>query len=429
MSKLFGSRVVRNAGWLIAGKILHMILSFFVSLLTARYLGPGNFGLINYAGAYTTFFFSLCTLGINSVLVKEFVDAPEEAGTVVGTTLVLRFVSSTCSMLTILGISLFIDRNEPTTVWVVALCSLGLVFQIFDTFNYWFQYRLLSKYCALATTVGYLVISAYKIILLILQKSVIWFAVSSALDYAVIAAFLWVSYRRNDGPPLRFSMARAKALLGKSYHFILSGLMISIYGGTDRLMLKHMMNETEVGYYSTALAVCNLWVFLLSAIIDSVKPVIMEQHRENREKYLQMNRQLYAAIFYVSCFVSLIFVLLGDFIIKILYGQAYLPAAGPLKIITWYTAFSYLGVAREIWVVCENRQKHLKYLYVGAAALNVILNALMIPQMGASGAALASLITQISTVFVFPALIRDLRPNTVMVAQAVALRGIREKKP
>lgn len=109
-----------------------------------------------------------------------------------------------------------------------------------------------------------------------------------------------------------------------------------------------------------------------------------------------------------------------------MYGEAYLPTVGPLRIVTWYTAFSYLGVARNAWGVSENKQNYLKYLYVGAAVTNVVLNAILIPGFGASGAAAASLITQISTILVFPALIKDLRPNAVMMMQAITLKGIRK---
>lgn len=424
-SKLLGNRIAKNAGWIIGGKIIHIILSLFVSLLTARYLGPSNYGLINYAGAYTTFFFSLCTLGINSILVKELVDEPDLEGTTLGTTLILRFISSTFSLLTIIGISMIVDRGEPTTIWVVALCSMGLVFQIFDTFNYWFQYRLQSKFCALATTIGYIIVSGYKLLMLALDMSVEWFAVSSSVDYAIVAACLGIAYKKKGGKKLRFSWKKAKELLGNGYHFILSGLMVAVYGATDRLMLKHILGEIEVGYYSTALAVCNLWVFLLSAIIDSMKPVILQQHKTDKNNYLRMNRQLYAIVFYISVVVSLVFVILGDFIIKLLYGKAYLPAAAPLKVITWYTAFSYLGVAREAWVVSENKQKYLKFLYAGAAVLNVILNAVFIPVWGASGAAAASLITQISTIFIFPVLIKDLRPNAKLMMESILLRKLK----
>ena len=105
-----------------------------------------------------------------------------------------------------------------------------------------------------------------------------------------------------------------------------------------------------------------------------------------------------------------------------------MPAVGPLRIVVWYTAFSYLGVARNAWMVCENRQKYLKYLYVSAAALNVVLNLALIPLWGASGAAAASLITQASTTILLPALIRPLRPNTKLMLDAVLLRGVLPEK-
>ena len=75
-------------------------------------------------------------------------------------------------------------------------------------------------------------------------------------------------------------------------------------------------------------------------------------------------------------------------------------------------------------MVCENKQKYLKYLYVSAAALNVVLNFALIPSWGASGAAAASLITQTSTTILLPALIRPLRPNTKLMLDAVLLRDI-----
>ena len=69
-------------------------------------------------------------------------------------------------------------------------------------------------------------------------------------------------------------------------------------------------------------------------------------------------------------------------------------------------------------------QKYLKYIYVGSACINVILNLFMIPVMGTCGAALASLITQISTVLILPYFIKDLRPNAKMMTEAILLRDV-----
>ena len=94
IQKILKSKVTKNAGWLIGGRVYHMALAFVVGLLTARYLGPGNYGLINYAATYTAFFSSFCTLGINSVIVKNFVDHPEEEGETIGSAIILRAISS-----------------------------------------------------------------------------------------------------------------------------------------------------------------------------------------------------------------------------------------------------------------------------------------------------------------------------------------------
>ena len=422
------NKVVRNAGWIIGGKVANKLLAFIVGIFAARYLGPGNYGLINYAAAYATFFASLCTLGINSVIVKNFVDHPEQEGETIGTTLLLRAASSLLSALAIIGIVSIVDRGERLTVAVTALYSVGLVFQVFDTLNYWFQARLQSKYSAIAELASYAAMSVYKIVLLALGKSVEWFALASALDYTVLAAFLLVAYFKNGGTKFRCSLKKAKELLRSSSSFIIAGLMVSIYACTDKLMLKQMLGENAVGHYSLALTVSVSWAFILAAIIDSLYPEIVQSFQKDRLRYERKNRQLYAIVFYVSLFVSAMICLVAKPFILILYGESYMPAVEPLRIVVWYTAFSYLGVARNAWMVCENRQKYLKYLYISAAALNVVLNLALIPPWGASGAAAASLITQISTTFLLPAVIKPLRLNCRLMLDAVFLRDVLPKK-
>ena len=424
---LLRNKVVKNAGWIIGGRVVHMLCAFVVSLLTARYLGPGNYGLINYATAYTTFFYSICTLGINSILVKGLIDEPENEGETLGTSLVLQGIASILSSLMIIGIVKLVDGQEAITVIVTALCTIGLVFRVFETVQYWFQAHLLSKYSAITSTVAYILTSVYRLILLIQGRSVTWFALATAIDYLAVAVLLLVFYKKSRGPKLSFSKRQVKRLLKMGVPFILAGLMVSIYGNSDKFMLKHMIGEAEVGYYSTAYSLCNTWVFVLSAIIDSMYPVIMESHKNNYAKYEQQNKLMYAIVFYVSVIVSILFVIFARPVVRILYGEAYLPSIEPLQVITWYVAFSYLGVARNAWIVSENLQKYITPIYAGAAVTNIVINYLLIPIWGATGAAVASLITQISTVFFFPLLIKPMRRNTVLLAEALILKGIKSE--
>lgn len=420
------NKEMKNAGWIIAGRIAQMVLSFLISIFTARYLGPSNFGIINYAGAYVAFFTSLCTLGINSVIIKEFIDHPDEQGNTVGTTIVLRAVSSLLSSITILGIVSAVDRGELVTIAVSGLCSIALVFRIFDTINYWFQSKYQSKVTAIAGLAAYIVTSLYKIILLVLQKSVVWFAFANTVDYMIIAVFLFQAYRKYEGPKLQFSWQKGKYLLSKSYHYILSGMMVAIYGQTDKLMLKQMLDETAVGYYSLAVAINNMWVFVLQAVIDSISPTIISLYKSrNADAFKRKNRQLYAIIIYASLFVAIVFSFFGRYAIALLYGTEYAPASKLLKIIAWYTTFSYLGVARDAWIVCTDNQKYLKHMYFSAAVVNVLLNLCFIPIWGATGAAVASLATQILTGIILPCFIRQMRPNVKLMVEAFLLKNIR----
>ena len=410
------------------GRVIHMALAFLVNLLTARYLGPSNYGLVNYAALYTAFFASFATLGLSSLLLKDFMENPQDAGTAVGTSIAMRLLSSALSAVTIVAIVSVVDRGERLTLTVVALYSMSLVFQAFDTIRYWFQSHLESKYATIATSVGYLIVSAYKVLLLVLGKDVRWFAISNTIDYAVSAVIFLGLYKWRGGPRLHISLSKGRSLLRQSGSFILCGLMVSVYNCTDRFMLKHLLDEASVGYYATATSLATVWTFVLSAIIDSITPGIMQAFREDRERYTRHNRQLYALVFYLSVGVSAVITLLARPAVGLLYGQEFLPAVNPMQVITWYTAFSYLGVARGAWVVCEGKQRYLTPLYIGSAMVNVALNFLLIPQWGATGAAVASLLTQISTTFVFPQIIRPLRPNARLMLDAVLLRGVLPEK-
>lgn len=414
------NRSVKNAGYIIAGKVIQMVFSLFVGLLTARYLGPSNYGLINYASAYTAFFTSLGVLGINFVIVKEIIDHPEDEGMVMGTALGLQAVSSFLSAVIIISIVCIVDAGEPETIMVVALASIGMIFHVSDTLKYWFQAKLESKVTAGTTLTAYILSSGYKVFLLIANKNVIYFASVVSLEYICFGILIFWHYRKHGGGQLRFSRTYAVELLRRSCHFILPGLMVAIYGQTDKLMLKQMVGDAEVGFYSTAVALCNMWCFVLSAIIESMYPTIVEVAKQkNEELFRHRNIQLYTIVFYLSVIVSLFFTLFARPIIIILYGASYLAATGPLRIITWYTAFSYLGVARNAWIVSQNKQKHLLKIYIAAAVCNVGLNCLLIPSMGAEGAAVASLAAQIVTTIVMPFFIAELRPNAIMMLEAM----------
>ena len=86
-------------------------------------------------------------------------------------------------------------------------------------------------------------------------------------------------------------------------------------------------------------------------------------------------------------------------------------------------------IVEEAWKALStaNMAEYLKYMYIFAAIINVGFNYVFIPIWGASGAALASLITQIFTSIILPYCIKDLRPNAKLMLEAIFLRNVFSK--
>lgn len=394
------NRVIKNASWIIMCRVVQAVLGLIISMIMARYLGPSNFGLLNYANSIVTFVIPVMRLGIHGVLVQEFVTSKDQEGEILGTSITLSFISAIVCMIGVITFVSCANAGERDTIIVCALYSLTLIFQSFEMINYWFQAKLLAKYSSIIALIAYTVVSLYKIILLINRKSIFWFAVANTLDYLVIAAGLLIVYYRFGDQKLRFLKRRAKKLIGIGKYYILSDLLITVFAQTDRIMLKSMMGNQATGYYSAAVACAGMTQFVFAAIIDSMRPTIFESKKKSEELYKKNLARLFSVIIYLSLIQSVVMTLFAPLIVRILYGRQFIQAISALQIVVWYTTFSYLGSARNIWILAEGKQKHLWKINLFGALTNVLLNTLLIPPFGVNGAAIASLITQFATNFI-----------------------------
>ena len=412
-------RVINNATWIIGAKIVQSLLALVISTLTVRYLGPSNYGLISYAASLVNFVTPITQLGLNNILVQEFVDTPEEDGDILGTSLIMSFISAIAA---IIGITAFVsitNAGETVTVTVCFLYSLLLIMQAMELSQYWFQARLAAKYVSIASLIAYLTVSAYKIFLLATKKSIYWFALSNVFDYAIIAVVLLIIYKKLSTAGMRCSFSTAKRLLSKSRHYILANMMVSIFSQTDRIMLKLMVNNESTGYYSAAAVCATFTYFIFSAILDSMRPVIFESKKESKEKYEKNISRLYCIVFYLTVAQGIFITALAPFIVNLLYGSAYGETVNILKVLVWYSVFSYIGTVRSIWMLAENKQRYLWIINLSGAVINVILNFILIPILGAVGAAITSLVTQIFIDVIIGYIIRPISYNNKLLLKGL----------
>lgn len=416
------NKVIKNASWIILCRIVQAVLNLIISMITARYLGPSNYGVINYAASITAFVLPVAYLGLNHILVQEAVQHPEQEGLIFGTSLLLSFGASVVCLFGVTGFAFIANAGDSETILVCALYSTMLIFQAIELIQYWFQAHYLSKYVSIISLCAYVVISGYKIFLLATRKGVCWFAISNAIDHMLIAVALVITYRKLGGQKFGFSREIAGRMLSKSRYYIVSSMMVTIFAQTDKIMLTLMADEAATGYYSAAVSCAGMASFVFGAIIDSARPAIIEDHKVSKQKFENSICTLYCVVIYFALTLSVVISLFAKPLIGFLYGPQYAPAVSALKIVVWYTTFSYLGAARDVWILAENKGNLLWKINMTGAVLNVLLNLMLIPSGGIAGAAVASLTTQVFTNLIAGWIFADLRSNNYLIIKGADAR-------
>lgn len=415
--------VIKNASWIMLGRVIQLGLTFLTTMLVTRYLGPMEYGKLNYVYSYIQLFLPICTMGLNDIAVKQFVDNKEDNGTILGTMITIRLFFSFLSMIiSVLVVNSFNGNSSYNTI--AFLQSFVLLFQSFDSIMYFYQSKLLSFKSSIAYALAYIISSLVRVIGIYLKKDVYFFAFAMSLDF-ILLAFLLIYFYLRDKYSFKFSFATAKKLLSKSYHYIFAGILVVIYGKVcDILLLGKMIDETTVGYYAAATMLCNAWPFVLTAIIDSLSPVILDTYKDDEELFKKKLKQLYAIIIYLSLFVGIMINVLATFIISVLYGPSYNQAVIPLKIFCFSTGFSYIGVARTIWMQSKNVTRYEVYISLFGAVASILLNYFLIKNYGIVGAAIAAVLTQFLTNFIFLFFMKETRENAKLILDAILLNGV-----
>ena len=423
LRRIFGSQITKNAMWIIGEQIFQMILSLVIGVISARYLGPSNYGALNYTASFVTFFSSFAVLGMDGIIIKRMIAEPDKEGRYLGGCILLRFISAVLSSVSVIFIVWLLNPDDSVKLVLISIQSIQLIFMAVNIFDSWFQRWLRSANISIAKVLTSIAIASYKIYILLTAKDIRWFAFSNVLSYMILSVVLYISYKKSSSQALKPDIKKGILVLSESYHFIISGVMVAIYGQMDKMMIGGMIDDKAVGLYATAATLCTAWLFIPAAIMNSFRPKIMEIKQYDDERtYKRRLEQLYSLIIWLCLIVSLIICLFGYWVILLLFGTEYLGAVPALRVLIWSEVFSMIGTMRGIWILCEGKQKYVKYYLGIGATLNLVLNTVLIPLFGIVGAALATLITQVFTSLIAPILFKETRVHTKLVFESFLLR-------
>lgn len=417
-----------NIGWLMGGKIVNMLLQFFVSLATARYLGPSNFGTINYVAAFVSFFSSISSLGLAVIIIKEIAIDKCDNNEVIWTSIWMRFGTAVLSTISIIALMFITNRNDSMIVQIAFLESLSILFSAFDTINYYFQARLLSKWSSIAEVLAYVGMSLYRIYLLATNADIVWFAFATSTDMIFLTVFLMIFYIRIEGFRPKFNWQLGKRLLKQSYHYLIAGLITILYAQVDRIMLGNMLDKASVGYYSATLTISTLWSMIPTTLIQSISPILYDAAEKDRTFYLRRLRQSYAVLFWLNATYSIFVGAFAHWIILLLYGKDYLAGTAALRIVVWYYGLSTMSTLNQVYLANDGKNKYINLFCIAGLVTDVVLNFALIPIMGINGAAIATLITHIVIQIVMPYAFKETREIAVCIIRGALLQDVISKE-
>jgi O-antigen/teichoic acid export membrane protein len=388
-------RTVGNSLWLFADQIFRLGVSLVVSLWVVRHLGPERYGLLNFAAAFCAPFSALLLSSMNGLLVRELVREPENEVSILGTAAVLKLAGAGFGVLVGVAFALQLPAVDSRSLPLILIVLLGSVFGAGEVSDLWFQARSRARVTAWVRSAVALLTSALKVILIVVDAPLIWFAATGTLEVALCSlgwSLALIRARRGAGRWV-WDGRRAGRLLTDGWPIIVAGIAMQVQAYYDQVLLASMRSPEEVGYYAAALRLVVLFGFLPMALSTAAAPELTHAFRADRSLYLRRLRAVYRAMLGTFLVVAAPLVLAPDLIVSWAFGAKYAASAALLPLMAGRLLLTNLGIARGLHLTNEGLFKHVLVTALIGMGSNLGLNFLLIPSYGAQGCAVAALIS------------------------------------
>ncbi|MDH6060117.1 flippase [Chrysosporum bergii ANA360D] len=396
--------ILVNVGWQFFYKILRIVVEPLVWVLIARYLGPEQLGIYNYALSFVALFNVLTGLGLRPLVVRDLVQHPGDKNLLLGTAFALKLSGGLLSLLLSIGIIWLSKPNDIGIRSLVTIFAISNIFQISSTINIWFESQIKSKITAYTTITAFIIIVIAKILLLITNAPLLAFAYITVLQVFIETVGAIIAYRITGEliQTWRASLSKAKAMLNQSWPLILAGIGTIFYLKIDQIMLGEISGIKEVGIYSAAIRFSEALYFVPSIITNTVFPALVKNKIDDKKIYQKNLQKLYNYMTWTAIIITILGASFAHPLIVLLYGEEYQAAGIILAIHTWSNIFIFWHQINMDWLVNEGLLKFPLFRQIMGAIANISLNFILIPKYGGVGAAIATVISYgIASYFAF----------------------------
>lgn len=398
--------VIRNLFWAALGKIVNLLSGLLVGIIVARYLGPEQYGLMNYVISYVFLFQTFALFGLDSIEIREEARGQKPFTTIIGTAFYLKLFLGCCLVILAIFTSWMMETDGYTTV-LVTIYSLVVVLNSLIVIRNYFTAIVQNEYVVKAEISRTIISIIIKLTLLFLNANLTWFIVAYMFDFVLLGTGYVMVYQTKIGSLREWHFDRdyAKFLLKESFPLLLTNTAVIIYQRIDQVMIGSMIDKSAVGFFSVAAKFTEVLVFLPMILAQTITPILVKAREHNIAEYKAKAQQFMNFSFWLSLIVAALVSMLAYWIVRYTFGAAYSPAVAVLQVMAFKTASVALSNTAGAMLVTEGLQRYAILRDGFGCLVCVVLNYLLLPRYGIMAAAFVSIASNIAAGYLADALV------------------------
>ena len=382
-----------NAIWIMLEKAVNIIGLIYINSLMAKYIGPENFGKINISTSLFIFVQTLSWFGGQNIIFKRMSEKASSGIAMAMHTQNQRRCFFILSSSLVLGY-LYLYTDLLVFLFGVANC-IATYYIVMDFFSIYNNTQLKSKINTITNVIGLSLALLVRFIISHYQLSVYYFTIPIIIIPLVpyLLRLMYFKYTTNVEDNGKGYGIYNRYMLFTGGALILSSISADIYTQISSIFLANVLSYSMLGVYSVSLTIGGAWSFVVLALITSFfSKIYREKDQQNVDKLLNKINRLV-----ILCSLAALggFMLVGDYVIRFLYGEKYMDAVNIIPIIIIGTMFSSLGTICYRYIIKESGYQYLAKKMFLCCVLTVPLSWIMIHRFGIQGAAYCFLIVEI----------------------------------
>ena len=412
-----GGKITKNIVWLMFDQVFILVLQFAVGIKIANYYGAELYGKYNYAVslvAFSSIFFEL----LNSrVIKKHYTD--ENFNNIVFNVNFFRNTMAGVIIFIPIILKLTIGMNSLLFYMLLLICLDNILTTATYGIENFFEFKLESRRIVISNNIVKIISYTLQYIGMLFGMGIIAVPAIRCIGSLIRMGILKFQYRRTYLSKLanlekRVDRSLLYKIIDEGKFLWVTYISFLVYTQVDRLMIKYYMGEAEVGIYTIGVQLSTILAILLGPIQNSLFPKMMELYRKDYKEYYNFYLFSNTLITQFYLIVTLISILVVKFAFKYVYAQEYSPAIGIYTILAVSIFVKANASLQTGHMTLKNITKKSFYKTLISLVINIILNALLIPKYGINGAAIATLITQFTALFVIDFFIEEYREQAII---------------